>query len=184
MIYLVRHTKPAVKSGTCYGWTDLDVDTSFNEELKIIKEKTGNIDNFKFHSSPLIRCSKLAAALANENTINFDERLKELSFGKWEGLEWDKIPEDEMKVWGTDFINNTVPEGESYQEMLVRVKEFWDTVNINEDTVIVAHDGVLRAILYFLLEMKKENVFRINLEYGAVIKISPWMNDHCKISFL
>lgn len=184
MIYLVRHTKPAVKLGTCYGWTDLDVDTSFNEELKVIKDKTDNIDNFKFYSSPLTRCSKLAIALAGNKPINYDDRLKELNFGKWETLEWNKIPEDEMKVWGEDYINNTVPGGESYQNMLNRVKEFWDTIDINKDTVIVAHDGVLRAILYFLLEIKKENVFRINLEYGAVIKITPWMKEHCKISFL
>lgn len=184
MIYLIRHTKPNVKMGTCYGWTDLDVDISFDKELNIIKSKAGDLDSYKFYSSPLMRCSKLAEALSNGNTVNFDDRLKELNFGKWEGLEWDKIPEDEMSKWGADYINNTVPEGESYSEMLKRVKDFWDTVNINEDIVIVAHDGVIRAILYFLLEMKKENVFRINLEYGAVTKIVPWMKEHCKISFL
>lgn len=184
MIYLIRHTKPNVKAGTCYGWTDLDVDISFYKELETIKNKATDIDNFKFYSSPLMRCSKLAKELAGDNNISFDERLKELNFGKWEGLEWDNIPEDEMSVWGADYINNKVPEGESYSEMLERVKDFWSSVNINENIVIVAHDGVIRAILYFLLEMKKENVFRINLEYGAVTKIVPWMKEHCKISFL
>ena len=184
MIYLIRHTKPDINPGTCYGWTDLDVDISFNNELRAIKEKTKDLDEFKFFSSPLIRCAKLAKALANGNTINFDERIKELNFGKWEGVEWDKIPEDEMSIWGADYINNKVPEGESYSLMLERVRDFWNNININEDVVIVAHDGVIRAILYFLLEMKKENVFRVNLEYGAVIKIVPWMKEHCKISFL
>lgn len=184
MIYLIRHTKPNVKSGTCYGWSDLDVDISFNNELETIKQKISNLNNFKFYSSPLMRCSKLAKALANGNTIHYDERIKELNFGKWEGLEWDNIPEEEMNIWGADYINNIVPEGESYSIMLERISDFWKNININEDSVIVAHDGVIRAILYFLLEMKKENVFRINLEYGAVIKIVPWMSEHCKISFL
>lgn len=184
MIYLIRHTKPAVKQGTCYGWTDLDVDISFDNELKEIKGKVSDLNNFKFYSSPLQRCSKLAKALANDNSIVYDERLKELNFGKWEELEWDKIPEDEMSIWGADYINNKVPEGESYSMMLDRVKDFWKNIDINKDIVIVAHDGVIRAILYFLLEMKKENVFRINLEYGAIIKIVPWMQEHCKISFL
>ncbi len=184
MIYLIRHTKPDVKSGTCYGWTDLDVDTSFSEELKIIKDKVNKIDNFKFYSSPLIRCSKLATALAGQNTIIYTERLKELHFGEWEGVKWDNIPTEDMNKWSNDYIRNTIPGGESYQNMLDRVKTFWDTIDINQDSVIVAHDGVLRAILYFLLEIKKENLFRINIEYGAVIKITPWIKEHCKVSFL
>lgn len=184
MIYLIRHTKPAVKPGTCYGWTDLDVDTSFDNELKIIAEKVYDLSNYKFYSSPLLRCSRLAKALAKNSSIDYDDRLKELNFGCWEGIEWDNIPEKEMSIWGKDYINNQVPGGESYSMLLNRIEDFWSNINLNEDIVIVAHDGVIRAILYLLLEMKKENVFRINLEYGAVIKIVPWMQEHCKISFL
>ena len=184
MIYLIRHTKPAVKQGTCYGWTDLDVDSSFPAELSVIKEKTEDFSKFKIFSSPLQRCAKLAQNLADGQDIKYDDRLRELNFGEWEGLIWDKIPQEEMKEWGSDYINKKVPGGESYSQLLDRVKEFWSEINIKNKTVIVAHDGVLRAILLFLLEMKKENVFRLNLEYGAIIKIAPWMDEHCKISFL
>jgi len=147
MIYLIRHTKPNIKSGTCYGWTDLDVDLSFDSELRTIKKKAKNLDDFKFYSSPLRRCAKLAKSLANGTPINYDERIKELNFGKWEEIEWEKIPEDEMSIWGADYINNKVPDGESYSIMLDRVGDFWKNININEDIVIVAHDGVIRAIL-------------------------------------
>lgn len=184
MIYLIRHTKPEVKQGTCYGWTDLDVSSSFNDELAVIKEKIEDFSSFKFFSSPLLRCKKLAISLANGKEINFDERLKELNFGDWEGTMWDDMHPDKVKSWCDDFINNKVPGGECFQDLLDRVTNFWNEIDLKDDVVIVAHDGVLRAITYLLLKMEKDNIFRIQLEYGAVIKITPWIAPHCKISFL
>ena len=184
MIYLIRHTKPDVKQGMCYGWTDLDVNSTFEKELAIIKEKTEDFSSYKFFSSPLLRCKRLAKALANGNDIIFDDRLKELNFGDWEGTQWDDIHFDKVQTWSEDFINNQVPGGESFQDLLDRVTKFWEGINLNDNIVIVAHDGVLRAIAYLLLKMEKSNIFRIQLEYGAVIKITPWIAPHCKISFL
>ena len=94
MIYLIRHTKPAVDKGVCYGWTDLDVDTSFEKELAVIKEKTGDLSSFQFFASPLLRCKRLANALVGDTDITFDDRLKELSFGDWEGITWEAIGDD------------------------------------------------------------------------------------------
>ena len=35
-IYLIRHTKPKVGKGICYGQTDLEIDeTSFEQELNL-----------------------------------------------------------------------------------------------------------------------------------------------------
>lgn len=184
MIFLIRHTKPDVEQGICYGWTDLDTNCSFEKELEIIKEKTGDLSEYKFTSSPLLRCKKLAERLAENNDISYDNRIKELNFGEWEGLKWDDIKADKIKYWCDDYINNRVPGGESFQDLLDRVSSFWEEIDMSENHVIIAHDGVLRAITYLILKMEKDNIFRIELEYGAVIKITPWMAPHCKIAFL
>jgi len=184
MIYLVRHTKPDVTQGMCYGWMDLDVNCTFEKELEIIKQKTGDLSDYKFYASPLLRCKTLAKSLANKNEISYDERLKELNFGDWEGTMWDDMKPETVKSWCDDFINNKVPGGECYQDLLDRVTSFWENINLNDNTVIIAHDGVLRAIAYLILKMEKNNIFRIQLEYGAVIKITPWIPPHCKIAFL
>lgn len=184
MIYLIRHTKPAVDKGVCYGWTDLDVDTSFEKELAVIKDKTGDLSSYQFFASPLLRCKRLANSLVNGQGVTFDDRLKELSFGDWEGTTWKEIGDDTIKLWCDDFINNRVPGGESFQDLLDRVTSFWKEIDMTKDVVIVAHDGVLRAITYLILKMEKNNIFRLDLDYGAVIKITPWMAPHCKIAFL
>jgi alpha-ribazole phosphatase len=169
----------------CYGWTDLDTDHTFDNELNIIKEKIGDISQYQFFSSPLLRCKRLAESLNKETgNITFDKRLRELNFGDWEGLMWDDMKPEIVKSWCDDFINNKVPGGECFQDLLDRVTSFWEEIDMNKDIVIIAHDGVLRAITYLLLKMDKKNIFRIQLEYGTVIRITPWMAPHCKISFL
>ena len=55
-ITLIRHTRVAVETGICYGWSDVGVAPSFETEASRVKE---NISNEQFdivYSSPLSRC--------------------------------------------------------------------------------------------------------------------------------
>ena len=81
-ITLIRHTRVAVETGICYGWSDVGVAPSFETEASRVKE---NISNERFdivYSSPLSRCRKLAAFCGFHEPI-LDDRLKELNFGEW-----------------------------------------------------------------------------------------------------
>ena len=54
-ITLIRHTRVAVETGICYGWSDVGVAPSFETEASRVKE---NISNEQFdivYSSPLSR---------------------------------------------------------------------------------------------------------------------------------
>ena len=54
-ITLIRHTRVAVETGICYGWSDVGVAPSFETEASRVKE---NISNERFdivYSSPLSR---------------------------------------------------------------------------------------------------------------------------------
>ena len=44
------------------------------------------------HSSPLIRCHKLASYLFPDHSISLEPSLMELACGEWEGIHWDAIP--------------------------------------------------------------------------------------------
>ena len=53
-ITLIRHTRVAVETGICYGWSDVGVAPSFETEASRVKE---NISNEQFdigYSSPLL----------------------------------------------------------------------------------------------------------------------------------
>ena len=77
-----------------------------------------------------------------------DARLAELSFGKWEGLTYKEVRALDRSVLATrerDKWNFQPPGGESYAQLLVRVREWHD--GMTEDAIIAAHGGVARALL-------------------------------------
>lgn len=186
-IYLIRHTTPDVAAGIAYGQTDLDVIDSFEDEVKIIQEKAGDIGSFRFFSSPLQRCKKLAQALAGDpRKIHFDDRLVELSFGDWEMQPWDELPQDEMKAWRGNFVSKSAPNGETFLQLYERVSDFWDQLATEDvdDAVVVSHSGTMHAIVGHILEIPLDNVYNLKMSYGQVIRVTKRWNDTFEIELL
>ncbi len=98
--------------------------------------------------SPLKRARQTAQALGLENPV-LDARLMEQNWGRWEGLSRAEILAQE----GPDaFLRAGLaarfrpPGGESTQELHERVADFLrDIAPADEDSIAVAHLGVLRA---------------------------------------
>ncbi len=110
-------------------------------------------EQFAFTSSPLSRASEtmeilrtgLGVAPADYVT---DARLAELSFGRWEGLTYKEVRALDRSVLATrerDKWNFQPPGGESYAQLLVRVREWHDSVS--GDAIVTAHGGVARVLL-------------------------------------
>ena len=76
MIYLIRHTTPAVARGICYGQTDLDVTGSFREEAEVIRQHLP-ADIGTVYSSPLKRCTQLAQQLFPDRPLRLMGELME-----------------------------------------------------------------------------------------------------------
>lgn len=176
-IYLIRHTRPAVEKGICYGQTDLDVVESFENEATTIRNcLPANI--LKVYSSPLQRCRKLAEHLF-EQPILFHDDLMELHCGHWEMQHWDNIPRTEIKPWMDNFVHERVPGGESYQDLFNRTVQRYEAICKEEKAAaIVAHGGVLRSILCHVSGTALEDAFkRFALFYGAVVRIDTSTNE-------
>lgn len=185
MIYLIRHTKPLVETGICYGQSDLDVSESFMTELEIIQSKLVLDDSFTFISSPLQRCKILAESLASNKPILFENQLKELDFGDWELIPWSKINEKSLKIWSGNFVDNAPPNGESLQNLSDRVLKYWNSLDLTTvNYVITAHDGVLRVILAHLLETPLKKAFTLKITYGEVLKIDFFDKENCRIEYI
>ena len=85
---LIRHTRPRIADGICYGSLDLDVDDTFFSEADAVRGKLSPSYSSVF-VSPMRRCVKLADYL--DLSYQVDERLREMSFGAWEGVSWSEI---------------------------------------------------------------------------------------------
>ena len=169
-IYLVRHTTPNVKKGICYGQTDIDVNShTFESELCEISNKLPS-DIDRFYCSPLVRCSKLAKKLANN--VQIDERLIELDFGSWENKKWSELDNHELSNWMENFVSIKAGGAESYLDLHKRTLSFIkaQSKNSKQNIAVITHAGNIRSFLSFILGIRLENSFRIQLNYACVIR--------------
>lgn len=186
-IYLFRHPETQAPKGTCYGNSDVrpnaqQLDNALVKIRKAIPELVPDV----VYSSPLTRCTMLAEKLTEGGGVITDELLREIDFGRWEMIPWDKIPGKEREIWGNDFINNKIHGGENFFDVQDRVIRFWDKITASQETSIfvVAHAGLFRALLAFLLEASPRKIFAIDMDYGDAVRVR-WDNEnYYKIKFL
>jgi alpha-ribazole phosphatase len=149
-LYLVRHPKPLVAAGVCYGASDV---VCSHEALEFAAHHLlGSLPKgLKMISSPLSRCEQLAQILCRLEP-NFayktDEKLVEMDFGAWEMQTWDSIGQSELQAWTDDFANfRCGGSGESTAQFVQRVAErLNESLQSGEDQVWITHAGVIRAV--------------------------------------
>lgn len=183
-IYLIRHTTPDIELVYCYGQSDIDVKNTFSAEVARIKNILPEFTSVKVFSSPLQRCYKLAAALQTGD-VHKDERLKEINFGRWELKKWKDIAKEEFDFWIDDFVNRRAADGECYLDVSERMVGFLnDAIKMDhENIIIVSHGGALRTLFAHITEAPLKNLFRINIDFGSVSRLS-FENNKFKIDFI
>lgn len=106
---------------------------------------------------------------ANPPIIAADPRWRELSFGKWEGLNRDEIKaqwQDEAKVWYADIVHAVPPGGESLFQLSQRVGaalEDLKSEHKDKTVLLVTHSGVIQTLMCLILgmELKRYWQFRV-----------------------
>ena len=169
-LFFLRHTSLNVEIDVFYGQTDLDVSDRFEEEVKLIQKKIKNFNidtnSIKVYSSPLKRCIKLTNKLT-ENYI-VDERIKEMNLGDWEMKKMSSISKKEKLDWENNLLSFKIPNGESNNEFLKRLKSFLEDIfKFNEDALIVCHAGSINGMLSLLT---KEPFDKMVKNYWELIK--------------
>jgi len=114
-------------------------------------------DQFRFVASPMSRAretmERARTAMGLDPTAyETDQRLIELTFGRWEGFTFAELMKtDQAPLVEARRANKwhfVPPGGESYEMLAMRISGYLS--DLNEPTVIVAHGGVFRAINYLL----------------------------------
>jgi len=140
-LYLVRHPRPLIAPGVCYGQLDIAAE---NPALIVARLRSELPADLPVWSSPLQRCRTLAEAL--QSAPHIDARLMEMNFGAWEGRSWDDIPRLELDAWAADIDGYAPPGGESPRQLQQRVLAFVDELPAGAH-LLVTHAGVIRALL-------------------------------------
>ena len=156
-IYFVRHgetvwnTLKIFQGRSNSPLTDLGV-----EQAKKLSLYLKDIDFKKFYSSPQGRAIQTTEILLGERThsINLIDEFQEINMGFVEGIPRSdfelKYPNEYFSFWNdaTNY-NPTAYSGESYQEILDRVKIGLDKLvseNIDGNILVVSHGVTLKAL--------------------------------------
>ena len=185
-IYIVRHGETeANKQGYVQGWTDVPL----NENGRILAELTGRgMKDIRFDhcfSSPLTRAKETAEILLRESgnsvPVSFDDRIKEMNFGSFEGI---SVRDEQVAQFLKDpVVDFKIPGGESIQEVMKRTQEFLKELIAKDDDktyLVSTHGCALRAMLNFLYE-DPEDYWHSHIPYNCCVNIIDAKNGAAKL---
>ena len=117
-----------------------------------------------FIASPLMRTRETMEIIRTEMGLDpqayqTDDRLKELSFGDWEGRTVTELEETQADLWAarqTDKWFFRPPQGESYQDLADRLRSWVN--EIDGPLVVVSHGGVNRGLRFLLSDHDNETL--------------------------
>jgi alpha-ribazole phosphatase len=145
-LYLVRHPRPEVPAGHCYGRSDLPAsEPDIVRVLGSLGER-GLPGAMPVYASPLARSALLARRLVP--APSFDVRLAEMDFGAWELRSWDAIARSEIDAWSADLLYYRPGGGESVMDVARRVAAFDADIRRagHTDALVICHAGTMRLL--------------------------------------
>lgn len=165
ILHLIRHPRPLIEPGICYGRLDVAAE---HPELAAARLRDELPAGLPVYSSPLRRCYELAERLNPLAMI--DSRLAEMDFGDWEGRAWDAIPRNELDAWAADVAGYAPPGGESPAALQQRALAFVAGLRVPE-AVIVTHGGVIRVLLAYWQGLPPERWCQLAFAYASCTRL-------------
>jgi len=192
LLYVVRHGET---SSNAEGRLQGQSNDPLNENGIRLAEITGQgLKAVHFDaciSSPLIRAKQTAEIILQQsgNTgvqIEFDDRIKEINFGVYEGkhLGTDELPRDEADNFlHAPFDFRGFPEGENIRQVCARTQGFLKEICSRGDDktyLVTTHGCALRCMLNFLYE-NSEDFWHGHVPYNCCVNVIEAKNRRIKL---
>ncbi|HEV7806969.1 MAG TPA: histidine phosphatase family protein [Solirubrobacteraceae bacterium] len=185
-LYLVRHGQTASSKRLAYsGRSDVALTDEGRAQAAQAAAKLAGADIDGVFSSPLSRARDTAQAIADASgaPLTVDERLTEVDYGGFEGLDRAGASArfgTAFDDWRADPFGSPVPGMEPLADALRRAGAATaDALAACERPVIVGHQGILRIVLIALGELAPDDYFSRRLhEADPVVVRSPAIAPH------
>jgi len=130
-------------------------------------------------SSPLLRCRAFAETLADRHglPLAFDDRLKEVGFGEWEGrsaAEIEQAAPGTLARFKADPVNARPHGAEPLADFQARVAAGLEDLlaqNAGQHVLLVGHAGVIRMALAWALHIPLEHAYRIEVASATLTRL-------------
>ena len=172
-LILVRHTTLNVREGICYGQSDILPSATFKEEAKKVAKVLVTCSPDVVFTSPLSRCTMLAAEVGYSDAIK-DQRLLEYNFGDWEMMPWANIHGEYARKWMEDYISWPAPNGDSMEDLVRRMDDFIIDIKTKDYKKVLCftHSGPIRIAMHLKDKIPMDKLFDQQVEFGGVYSFS------------
>ena len=142
----IRHAPVAVE-GIFYGQTDVPTTLDGAEAAARIEPVVAEFAPGTIWSSDAVRCREPAAWFSERLGVphRIDERVREMSYGDWEGRAWDAVPRTEVEEWMAAWQTRSPPGGETVTGFAERVAAWWRDLDPGSH-FLMAHAGVVHCL--------------------------------------
>jgi broad specificity phosphatase PhoE len=178
-LLFIRHAETDMVGAFC-GYSDPELNARGRLQLRELikglrKEKIGVV-----YTSDLRRAHTTGMAIAEAFGVDCHVRsaLREINFGRWEGITWEEIERRDdayARRWIAEYPRLPAPDGESFHDFERRVLDEVQFLSLKAEVAdsciaIVTHAGVLRTVLCALHGCSEDNAWEQTKSYCSVVR--------------
>ncbi len=140
-----------------------------------LKKNIEDFSKIKIFSSPLGRAKETAFIISDilgveRKTIIFDKRVIEFNYGIFEGKIRDNILDtEEFKEREANKWNFIIENGESYQIIQNRVKDFLNFIKDEKIVIVIAHEMVNKVIRGLYCNLSEDETLNLKQPNSVVL---------------
>lgn len=175
-LYLIRHGQTDWNlHKRVQGITNVPLNQTGLAQARDLRRQTQNLDFEVCYASPLLRAAQTAMAVVDgRSEIIYDSRLKERSFGRFEGTylpKWELIKPD---IFDRN-INTNVQGIEPILSLDARTSSFLQLIYQKHDpdakVMVIAHAGSLKSMLASLMDWDTPEFRSFRIAQGQVYEL-------------
>jgi alpha-ribazole phosphatase len=200
-LHLVRHGETDWNARQLFqGQKNISLNELGRAQAERIGNRLQNVPLAVIYTSGLKRAQETAQRITeyHELKVISDPRLNEISFGDWEGMDYQTIEDrfpDLLDRWFQKPLNTSAPGGESLLELSHRVRKSLQEIipaPAEGDILLVAHGGPLQSLICTLLNFPLENYWQFHLDNASLTTLTIYpegtvlnlLNDTCHLEGL
>jgi len=187
-LILIRHAQTAWNSAKRYsGFIDVALNAEGKSEAGKLEKRLKNEEINRIYCSDRIRAVQTARIIFKNSKINLIPDLREMHFGRFEGLTYKQIMKKYPAIyrkWLKDPSSITIPKGESLNNFKKRITGALKKIislNKNKTVAVVSHGG---AISIFINTILKSKDFCKQIPNSASLSIIEYKNNKPNIRLL
>lgn len=180
-LYFLRHGETDWNlAHRLQGDTDIGLNDTGRRQARRHAQVMANLGEdwagFDFAVSPMLRTRETFEIMRGELGIDveprLDTRLREGSFGRWEGWTWAEVIErepDNHAIWIAECWDRAPHGGETYGSVAERVREW--AKDMARPTVVVSHGGVSRALRAIYQGLERRNLASLKVSQKRFMRL-------------